>query len=129
MSVTGFLRAQLPVLALVAIGLTACGSDQSAADDPAGSDDPSTSPAESPAAGPECGTLWQDGTTLPRSYDGCVDDSGQFVEKDALGCSSGQTIVRYDDTYYAVLGGSVHEASAPLDQDREYRAAVLRCRA
>ena len=129
------------MLALVAAGLTACGSDPVEADGSVATDDsssaaPSPTAPESPAASdsvppgtPECSTLWQDGATIEKSYAGCVDDDGQFVKKDTLGCSSGQTLVRYDDRFYGVLGGSVHEASAPLDKDRKYRATVLRCRA
>jgi hypothetical protein len=52
-----------------------------------------------------------------------------YVPQDALGCESGQHIVRYADRFYAVPGGTVHAATSPLNGDRKYRAAVYRCRA
>jgi len=38
-------------------------------------------------------------------------------------------MVRYADRFYGVLGGTVHEVTSPLDHDRDYLAAVRRCRA
>ena len=73
--------------------------------------------------------MWRDGATIPRGYRGCADAGGGYVRKDGLACESGQTIIRYGDRFYGVAGGTVHEASTSLKSDREYRAAVLRCRA
>jgi hypothetical protein len=131
MSSTRPVRSQLPALLLVALVVAGCGSDGSSADGEAGADPTaSTSPdASVPAGTPDCATIWQDGADLPRTYGGCVDDAGQYVKRDSLGCSSGQAIIRYDDRFYGVAGGSVHVASPSLEQDHEYRAAVLRCRA
>jgi hypothetical protein len=126
-------RSQLSALLLVALVAAGCGSDGSNADGEAGAD-PTPSASVSPdvpvpAGTPDCATIWQDGADLPRTYGGCVDDAGQYVKRDSLGCSSGQAIIRYDDRFYGVAGGSVHVASPSLEQDHEYRAAVLRCRA
>ncbi|MET0525117.1 MAG: fimbrillin family protein [Nocardioides sp.] len=130
MSVTRVLRAQLPVLVLAALCLTACGSDEPAAKDEVVNDDASTSTgAPLPPGTPDCATIWQDGETIPRAYAGCADGDQQYVKRDALPCSSGQRIVVFNNQFYGVAGGTVHEAKSPLDQDREYRAAVLRCRA
>jgi hypothetical protein len=155
MSVSGVLRAQLPALALASLlagGLVACGSDDGstrAADEPTpagsgstsgpaspspsasemGSGPHSGSPSETaPPGTPQCSKVWRDGASLPRTYVGCVDDTG-FVKRDRLGCSSGQAIVRYDDRFYGVAGGTVHRATAPLDKNRQYLAAAMRCRA
>jgi hypothetical protein len=118
-------------------GLAACGDETSdSASDPAGST--SASPSESPsdgtsgsasADGPACADTWSEGGSLPSSYKGCVDDTGAFVKADALGCSSGQRIVSYDDRFYGVPGGTIHLATESLRKDHDYRAAVLRCRA
>lgn len=122
----------MPLVALCALG---CGSGGSTADDPATTDSatPEPTPSSSTSAtadGPACETVWQDGAKLPRSYDGCVDDAGALVPRDALGCSSGQRMVTYADRFYGVLGGTIHEAaSSPLADDPDYRAAVRSCRA
>ena len=39
-------------------------------------------------------------------------------------CSSGQRIVRYDDSFYAVAGGMTYQASGPLEKDKEYLKSV-----
>lgn len=117
--------ASLLLLALAA----GCGDDSPDATegtDPASSSSGSTA---APPGAPACDDVWQDGEKLPRSYRGCVDGSGAYVPQDGLSCSSGQRMVRYDDQYYGVLGGTVHEATQPLDQDRDYRTAVRSCRA
>jgi hypothetical protein len=119
MFVTRGRGAHLAVLALVTLGLTACGSDQSSE---------ATGTGSSTNGMPACTSVWQDGATLPRTYGGCVQDD-QVVAPDSLGCSSGQRIIRYADSYYAVPGGTVHAATKPLNGDRQYIAAVHRCRA
>lgn len=132
-------RLVLGIAGLVAVLAAGCGDDdadpaptlateRSVESTPTSSTSPSTSPSVPPGT-PSCASVWQDGATLPRPYGGCADQSGQYVSKDALACSSGQFIVRYDDRFYAVPGGTVHAVDAPLDRDSEYRAAALRCRA
>jgi hypothetical protein len=120
-------------LLLLALGLAGCGDSPAATDGVDGASSPSTSgPAgreTAPPGTPDCEDVWQDGERLPRSYRGCVDASGEYVVRDGLSCSSGQLMVRYDDRYYGVLAGTVHEAAEPLDQDRDYRTAVRSCRA
>ncbi len=128
-------RAALPLLALCAFG---CGTSGPAGSDAAGTDTSST--PESPSAtgsatesatadGPACETVWQVDATLPRTYRGCVDGSGALVPRDGLGCSSGQRLVMHDDRFWAVLGGTIHEASTTLADDPDFRAAVRSCRA
>lgn len=118
------------------LALTGCGeqADETAADptSPAASEPAetgSTGETTAPAGTPACAETWQAGNRIPRSYKGCEDDEGSFVERDLLDCSSGQRMVRYADRFYGVLGGAVREASGPLDDDRDYRAAVRSCRA
>ena len=122
-------RLLLPVLLL---GATACGGEDAA--DPAAEESPtpvtSHSPEPSaPADAPDCEKIWREGGPLPRGYDGCVDTSGVYVPRDALSCSSGQVLVQYRDTYYGVVGGTIHQASVALADDRDFRAAVRSCRA
>lgn len=118
MFVTRGRGAHLAVLALLTLGLTACGSDESSTEATGSSSNDM----------PACASVWQDGATLPRAYGGCVQND-QVVAPDSLGCSSGQRIIRYADSFYAVPGGTVHAATKPLNGDRQYIAAVHRCRA
>jgi hypothetical protein len=117
----------VPALALAALCASGCGSDsaESGAD---ASSPAATTPSASALAAAACSEVWKDGAQLPRSYRGCAEDD-QLVKPDVLGCSSGQRMVRYADRYYAVYGGTVHEATPSLEKDRDYRAAVLSCRA
>jgi hypothetical protein len=113
------------VLALAFLMLTGCGEDS------AGPEAEDTSSSASPSASndaPDCAAVWQEGSEVPRSYDGCNSDDG-FVATDTLGCSSGQRMVRYGDHFYAVLGGTIHETESPLEDDRGYRVALASCRA
>jgi hypothetical protein len=124
------LRAHLLVLASAALFLTACGSEETRAESSGGesSASPSAGGETAPPGTPDCTSVWRDGATLPPGYGGCVEDA-EFVSRDALGCSSGQRIIRSADHFYAVPGGTVHSSTKPLDRDRKYRAAVYRCRA
>jgi hypothetical protein len=123
----------VPTLLLVAcLALVSCGEDEpvatestSSASDPA-SAEPSGEPV--PPGTPVCTDVWIGDAELPRTYKGC-DEDGSYVKADGLGCSSGQRIIRYADRFYAVPGGTIHEADGSLDQDSEYQAAVRRCRA
>ena len=122
--------------------LSACGDDSgSAAADPGGSDlerDRRQAPTEPTAeatdsapttpAWPACADTWVADAKLPFAYKGCL-DGDQAVEADNLSCSSGQRIVRYDDSFYAVAGGMIHQASGPLEKDKEYLKSVRVCRA
>lgn|SRR6476469_8520248 len=130
-------RGLLVALALPVALATACGSDSTTtAQDPSPttasasgspSDGAGTSASAHPIpAGPACAAVWKDGRTLPRGYHGCVTHD-TWVTADGLGCSSGQKLVRYDDHYYAVLGGTIAHVHH-LDSDQDYRATVARCR-
>lgn len=127
-------RLLAPSLLLVALGgLAGCGedSDAPAASEPSSSGSSSTSASESasgPADAPACDEIWTEGATIPRGYRGCTDESG-YVERDALGCSSGQRMVTYSDRFYGVLGGTVRTSAGSLEDDREYIKAVRSCRA
>jgi hypothetical protein len=130
MSTTLRRGASLPLLAVLALGLGACGSESSDSSAPEASDSSSAGASASvPPGTPDCSTVWHDGGTIPRGYRGCADDTGAFVRKDGLGCESGQVIIRFGDRFYGVAGGTVHETSASLQSDKGYRAAVIRCRA
>jgi hypothetical protein len=64
---------------------------------------------------------------LPLGYKGCL-EGDTAVEADNLSCSSGQRIVRYDDSFFAVAGGSIYETSGPLEKDKVYLQKVRTCR-
>lgn len=133
-------RASAAAVALVAAAaLASCGADETSATDPSPSEGRSSSSTPSqdaasaetepvPPGTPKCSDVWQDGRRIPRVYAGCA-EGDTFVKRDVLGCSSGQRMVSYANRFYGVLGGTVHEARQPLDEDREYAAATRRCRA
>lgn len=129
--------AAVPLLALLlglGVLLGACGTADSVSDTPSTTqsvpESPpagSTSPSDPAADLPACQDVWKKGAKLPRSYAGCQ-DAGEVVARDALGCSSGQKMVRYDDRFWAVLGGEIHRADSSLNADPDYRDSVASCR-
>lgn len=138
MTARGTLVALLLPLAL----LSACGDDSdSAAADPGDSESTSeaapsptrptaeaTDSAPTTPAWPACADTWVADAKLSFAYKGCL-DGDRAVDADNLSCSSGQRIVRYDDSFYAVAGGQIHQASAPLEKDKQYLKSVRVCRA
>ena len=118
---------------LAALALASCGQQdggESADDRPAsGSSASAPSGEEAPPGTPECTDIWVAGGQIPRGYHGCADEAGAFVERDVLGCSSGQRMVRYADRFWGVLGGTVNEADGSLDEDRDYRESMRNCSA
>ncbi len=122
--------------------MSACGGDSgSAAADPGDADSSDTStptPTEPTAeatdsppatpAWPACGEIWVADARLPHGYKGCLEGQ-EAIKADNLSCSSGQRIVRYDDRFYAVAGGEIHQASGPLEKDKEYLKSIRVCRA
>ena len=133
-------RLVLPGLLLVASGaLGGCGSDDQAVAvaDPttpaSSSDEVDTStatpaPPEIPAGAPACADIWTEGAKLPRMYAGCAADDA-YLERDVIECSSGQRVVRFDDSYYAVLGGPVQAAPPSLSENDDYQEFLVSCRA
>lgn len=115
--------------------LAGCGSGSSSAVDPsagqstAGSSSPSASQTTSGSTAsdlPACGEVWQAGAKLPHNYRGCVQGTNE-TRADRLGCSSGQRMVRFDNHWYAVLGGRIHH-SRDLVHDEQYLHSVRVCR-
>lgn len=132
-------RTGAALLAVVLLGaLGACGGGDEEAADPAASTSPSESPSESPsdapsspevpAGTPDCGEVWTEGATIPRSYAGCAQD-GVLVADDSLACSSGQRLVTFEDRFYGVAGGEVRVSEQSLDDDPDYGSSVRSCRA
>lgn len=109
-------------------------SSSETSESPSPSETSSPSPSETADPGadaPACSAVWKDGARLPRAYQGCNEGTGEsreFVARDVLGCSSGQRMVRYDEHFYAVLGGDIHRTESRLDDDAGYGDAVARCR-
>jgi len=134
--------------ALLAASLTACGGDSdSTATDPDASDSSTATDTASPAEAtetaeasetpsettpptpdwPACGDVWVADARLALGYKGCL-EGDTAVKADNLSCSSGQRIVRYDDSFFAVAGGTIYETSGPLEKDKVYLQKVRTCR-
>jgi hypothetical protein len=132
----------------LALSLAACGGDSdSTATDPDASDSSTTTdpaspteaaqtpePSESPSETmpptpdwPACGDVWVADARLALGYKGCLEGE-TAVKADNLSCSSGQRMVRYDDSFFAVAGGSIYETSGPLEKDKLYLQKVRTCR-
>jgi hypothetical protein len=91
--------------------------------------DSGTSQGSGRPGAPDCSEIWVDGGEIPVKYAGCNATDGSFVRADLLNCSSGQRMVRFDDRFYGVQGGLVHESESVLEDDVGYRDAVASCRA
>jgi hypothetical protein len=132
----------------LSLALAACGGDSdSTATDPDASDsstasdtgspseatettEPSETPSETTPPTPDwpaCGDVWVADARLALGYKGCL-EGDEAVKADNLSCSSGQRIVRYDDSFFAVAGGTIYETSGPLDKDELYLKKVRTCR-
>ena len=133
----------------LALSLAACGGDSdSTATDPDASDSSTAPDTASPTEAtetsepsetasettpptpdwPACGDVWVADARLALGYKGCL-EGDTAVKADNLSCSSGQRIVRYDDSFFAVAGGTIYETSGPLDKDKVYLQKVRTCRA
>lgn len=134
-------RAAAPLIATLLLVLTGCGdgSGDSEASDPASptdspsadaspTDEPESESPSVPADAPTCDEVWVAGHKIPRGYKGCVDRDGGYVQRDSMGCSSGQRLVKYADRFFGVVGGEVHQVKGGLDQSKEYLDTVKRCR-
>lgn len=111
---------------LAALALAGCGNaSSSTASDGTSSAPPSSSAPASTL--PACTAVWVAGEKLPMAYAGCHDATGD-VKAHKIGCSSGQTIVIYTKSYYAVLGGSIHQ-TANILKDKGYLHSIRSCRA
>ena len=132
----------------LALSLAACGGDSdSTATDPDASDSSTATDTASPTEAtetsepsetasettpptpdwPACGDVWVADAQLALGYKGCL-EGDTAVKADNLSCSSGQRIVRYDDSFFAVAGGTIYETSGPLDKDKVYLQKVRTCR-
>ena len=130
----------------LALSLAACGGDSdSTATDPDASDSSTATDTASPTETaepsetasettpptpdwPACGDVWVADARLALGYKGCL-EGDTAVKADNLSCSSGQRIVRYDDSFFAVAGGSIYETSGPLEKDKVYLQKIRTCRA
>jgi hypothetical protein len=95
--------------------------------------DPPSEPATSDTASPlpswaACSDVWVKDAKLPRQYRGCL-EGDTAVAADSLGCSSGQRIVRYDDQFFGVAGGTIYHVQGPLNKNTQYLKMIRVCRA
>ena len=129
----------------LALSLTACGGDSdSTATDPDASDSSTATDTASPTETaepsetasettpptpdwPACGDVWVADARLAFGYKGCL-EGDTAVKADNLSCSSGQRIVRYDERFFAVAGGTIYETSGPLEKDKLYLQKIRTCR-
>lgn len=136
--------ARLAVAVLVVLALAGCGDDGKSADEDPTSAELSTPQATTsaaseatrdlptknsptiPANAPDCADVWTNAARLPNGYKGCVADE-EYVRADTLSCSSGQGIVKYDDRFWAVRGGTISQADDIYESD-VYLDSVARCR-
>ena len=77
---------------------------------------------------PSCDEVWVVDARIPARYKGCLEGE-TAVPADNLTCSSGQRIVRYDETFFGVAGGTIYQADGPLEKDKQYLKMVRVCRA
>lgn len=103
----------LTVAALIA--LAGCGGSGTAKADDAGS------------GTPKCSDVWVDGATLPKDYDGCMSGSDMLEASVTSDCADGSQLGGYDDRFYALLGGTIHEVKGEIADDAGYKAAVDAC--
>lgn len=135
------------LLLLLSLGLGACGGEdgETRADDPAASDSPTqtestdSEPTESEDADPTesedadptepvCSQVWTAGSVLPGRYQGCYDDAKQaWRDAEVYRCSSGQKLITYQRTFYAVPGEEVIETQGPLARDAAFQKALKTC--
>ena len=118
-------------LLLAAGVLAGCGSET---EEPATttSDGAGASPTQE-ATGPTepaCADVWADGEVLGKPYGGCYDaDAAEWVAPDVVRCSSGQRIVTFADSFYAVPGRVIVGVDGPLSEDPEFTQMVAACTA
>ena len=125
----------VPVLSVAL--LAGCGSDDSdgsdgTADDPVSDTPSASSPASTDTAAavpplPACADVWRAEAVLPDPYEGCL-EGDRAMPAASFECSSGQLIVTYDDTYWAVAGGKIQQAKGALLKDPNYKKQFTACR-
>lgn len=74
---------------------------------------------------PSCESVWVDGQTLPKNYEGCTSDPDTIEAPALLECDSGiGQFTSFDDRFFALLGGEITEAGPDSD---EYSKAYDEC--
>ncbi|MGI8646532.1 MAG: hypothetical protein ACR2JD_09475 [Nocardioides sp.] len=137
------MSSRLVVLAFVLVALAGCGGDDgSTVTDPgsdpsttettteatpSASDSATASPSESATPkGPQCADMWVDEAKLPGGYQDCY-DGDQRVKADGRYCEFGKKLITYDNRFWAVPAGPIHEVSGKLLDDVDYRDALMKC--
>lgn len=114
------IRQNLAAALLISVGVLGACADP--ADEAEGASSEAT---PSQPSAPECAEVWRADADLPTDYDGCLED-GELVEPDQRLCSSGQELVRYSTTHYAVRGGPIKQVD-DLATDRRYQRILRNC--
>lgn len=117
-------------IVLAATLLVGCGAD-SADDDPPATTPSLTDTTESSGpTEPLCSDVWVEGEVLVKPYAGCHDaETDAWVDSDVTHCSSGQRIVTFADSFYAVPGREVVEVAGPLADDPDFTQMLASCTA
>lgn len=94
---------------------------------PIESQTPTASPTEEVGADwPACGEVWVDDARMPGGYAGCREGE-TAVPAEKRGCAFGRPLITYDDRFWGVPTGVIHEADGPLERDRAYRSDLASC--
>lgn len=56
----------------------------------------------------KCSEIWVEGKTLPKNYDGCVEDNGDLAAAAIYDCDDGTSFTSWDDRFYGIMGGTIH---------------------
>lgn len=110
---------RLMVAALLALLLTACGSDgKGGGTGDEVVDDVGTMPA--------CSDVWVAGETLPDGYEGC--ETVDTIEAPAISeCADGSRWTSYQDEFYAKYGGEIIAVKGEMSDDPAYSTFLDEC--
>ena len=133
------MSSRLVVLAFALVALSGCGGDDgSAVTDPSTTEttteatpSPSESATPSPSESanpkePQCTDVWVEESKLPGGYQDCY-DGDQRVKADGRYCEFGKMLITYDNGFWAVPAGPIHEVPGKLLDDAHYRQALMQC--
>lgn len=123
---------------LLVLSLTACGgSDDTSTDkrtdkatDKPTSGTTISTPGKTPTSGPtlpDCTSIWNADSTLPKDYTGCQIGGRTRLEQ-STACKDKTTLIIHDEQFYAVTGQKiVMPAIAPLEDSEAFGKLYSAC--